>query len=57
MLKATFEEANGKISLTIEGHADQAEYGKDIVCSACSILAYTVAQFVKDAEYRCKDEG
>lgn len=36
----------GSISLTVSGHAGQAEEGHDIVCSACSILAYTVAQIV-----------
>lgn len=36
----------GTISLTVSGHAGQAEEGHDLVCSACSILAYTVAQVV-----------
>lgn len=36
----------GTISLTVSGHAGQAEEGHDLVCSACSILAYTVAQIV-----------
>ena len=34
----------GSITLKLTGHAGQAEPGKDIVCSAASILAYTVAQ-------------
>ena len=34
----------GSITLKLTGHAGQAEAGKDIVCSAASILAYTVAQ-------------
>ena len=32
--------------LTIEGHAGSGEYGHDIVCSAASILAYTLANAV-----------
>lgn len=36
------------LELTIEGHANQAEYGKDIVCSAASMLAYTLAQYIFD---------
>lgn len=36
----------GTISLALSGHAGQADEGQDIVCSACSILAYTVAQIV-----------
>lgn len=37
-----------ELSLTVTGHAGQAEPGKDIVCSASSIIAYTVAQVVSD---------
>ena len=35
---------SGSITLKLSGHAGQAKKGEDIVCSACSILAYTVAQ-------------
>ena len=34
------------VLLTVKGHAGQANLGQDIVCSAASILAYTVAQIV-----------
>ena len=45
MITASFEKEEGKyISLSVVGHAGQAEIGKDIVCSAASILMYTVAQ-------------
>ena len=33
--------------LTIEGHAGQAEKGKDLVCACVSILAYTAAKNVE----------
>ena len=47
MIRATFEKEEGKfISLRVDGHAGQAEPGKDIVCSAASILVYTVAQTI-----------
>ena len=36
--------------LTVKGHAGQANLGQDIVCSAASILAYTVAQIVTAME-------
>ena len=39
-----------RITLKIQGHAEQADIGQDIVCASCSILAYTVAQLVKNAE-------
>ena len=51
MLKVTFNEENNKLTLELEGHAGQAEEGQDIVCSSCSILAYTVAQIVRDYEF------
>ena len=50
MVKVTFEEKDNKLTLTLKGHAGQTEKGHDIICSACSILAYTVAQFVIEAK-------
>ena len=49
MIKVTFEEKDNKFTLTLKGHAGQAECGQDIVCASASILAYTVAQFVIEA--------
>lgn len=48
MIKARFihEKDIGVIALKVEGHAGQAEKGKDIVCSAASILTYTIAQYL-----------
>ena len=49
MIKARLNETNtGCISLFIRGHARAAEVGQDIICASASILAYTVAQLVKD---------
>ena len=50
MVKVLFKEEDGVLSLTLDGHAGQADIGRDIVCSACSILAYTVAEYVKEAK-------
>ena len=50
MLKLTFEQKENKLTLKLKGHAGQADIGHDIVCASASILAYTVAQFVKEAE-------
>lgn len=36
--------------LSVEGHSGYAEPGKDIICSAASILAYTLAQNLMFAE-------
>ena len=38
------------LSLSLSGHAGTAEAGKDLLCASASILAYTVAQLVKDYE-------
>ncbi len=43
-------DAKRYLRLKVSGHAGQADIGKDIVCSSASILAYTVAQIVKDME-------
>ena len=50
MLKVSLEKDEMELTLRIQGHAGQANIGNDIVCSACSILAYTVAQLVKNAD-------
>ena len=50
MVNVTFTESGKILSLRLEGHAGYADIGKDIVCASCSILAYTVAQFVMEAE-------
>ena len=49
MIDVSFErdKENGYISLRVKGHAGQAKRGHDIVCSAASILAYTVAQYLR----------
>ena len=41
-------------TLTVKGHARQADMGQDIVCSAASILACTLAQVVHENERRLK---
>lgn len=48
MIDITFIADDETISLKIKGHAGQNDFGKDIVCSASSILAYTIAQTVED---------
>lgn len=46
MVKAEFftNKESGSITLKLTGHAGAGEKGKDIVCAAASVLAYTVAQ-------------
>ena len=54
MIKAIFDlnPNTNYIKLTVKGHAGYAEVGKDIVCSAATILADTVAMVVLDLERR-----
>ena len=37
----------GSIHMTLKGHADAAPKGEDLVCSAATMMAYTVAQAVQ----------
>jgi len=50
MIKISFTTSDDGKNLIcdVSGHANQNEYGKDIVCSASSILAFTLAQNVSD---------
>lgn len=58
MIKARiYEDKNGHLSFSMKGHAGAAEAGQDIVCSAATILAYTIAQLVKDYEKKGMIKG
>lgn len=50
MIKVKFDYTDdGKsIVLTVKGHSDYSNEGKDTVCAAATMLTYTVAQIVKD---------
>lgn len=48
MIEVTFKEKDGEISLEVKGHAEAAESGQDIICSAASLLGYTVAQIANN---------
>lgn len=56
-IKAIQRKDTQRIRLEVKGHAGQAERGQDIVCSAVSILIYTVAQIVRlmEAEGSCTE--
>ncbi len=49
MIKASFihDKKLGAVILKVDGHAGQGEKGHDIVCSAASILTYTIAQYLQ----------
>ena len=48
MIKAHFEHQKeiDTVILKVEGHAGQDDKGHDIICSAASILTYTIAQYL-----------
>ena len=44
-----YSDSGSSLVLTLKGHAGYAERGKDIVCASATILAYSLAQTVRDA--------
>lgn len=48
MVRVVYDRDYHRVSLT--GHAQSDEKGKDLICASASILAYTLAGFVKKAE-------
>ena len=51
MIKVSFTRTEDKtLLLKVDGHAGQDDSGHDIVCSASSILAYTLAQTMRYIE-------
>ena len=49
MIKASFkrDEESKAIILKVKGHAGLNKEGHDVICSAASILAYTIAQYLQ----------
>lgn len=47
MIKAVYYRSENK--LTVEGHAHSGDHGQDLICSAASMLTYTLASFVKNS--------
>lgn len=54
MIEITFHPE--KLEVKVNGHAGWAEKGEDIVCSAVSILFYTLVQAVLDSKEMCKED-
>ena len=50
MTKVFYREYYDRYLLIVEGHASFSEKGTDIVCSAVSILVYTLINMLKDEE-------
>ena len=50
MTRVYYREYYDKYLLIVEGHSEFKEKGKDIVCSAVSVLVYTFLNMLKDEE-------
>lgn len=50
MIHITYDRDPAFLRLTLTGHAGYAAPGGDIVCAACTILAYALAQSVAEEE-------
>ena len=50
MTRVFYREYYDRYLLIVEGHSGFGEKGKDIVCSAVSILVYTLLNMLKDEE-------
>ena len=56
MVSIVFTEEGNKRIITINGHANYAEKGKDIVCSGISVLYQTYKYFIEDLMDKGKAE-
>lgn len=50
MINVAYRCEDGTLTLRMRGHSGSAPAGEDLVCAACTALAYTLAQCVRDAE-------
>ena len=59
MMFVEFVESHGVLCLSIEGHAETAPKGEDLICAAASTLAYTAAYSMEklSEEGKFKDNG
>lgn len=51
MIKVDITRRDELIKVTVTGHAGYAEHGADIVCSAVSILVYTMLESLEKDRY------
>lgn len=48
MIHVKFEFTDDRMTLRVRGHAGSAPRGEDLVCAGATMLAYTLAQNVRD---------
>ena len=49
-----YTDTRGGIHMTLRGHAGAAPKGEDLVCAACTTLAYTAGQAAQDLKAQGK---
>ena len=47
MIHVSFYQKDGAVCMDAQGHAMTAPKGEDLVCAACTMLVYTLAQAVQ----------
>jgi uncharacterized protein YsxB (DUF464 family) len=52
MVRATYTVEDNTHTLTVAGHANYAEYGKDIVCAGVSSLVQALIGWIEDNYYK-----
>lgn len=50
MIKARLENKEGRFSLSLQGHANYAPYGQDLICAAVSALLHGMNSYVNQIE-------
>ncbi len=56
MIKIRFEKREDIFSLSVKGHANFAEAGKDIVCAGVSAILYALIGFLQNNEEHIEDK-
>ena len=54
MIKTTITNSKRILALELTGHAGSDDPGKDLICAAASVMAYTFAQIVEDKTFKMK---
>lgn len=52
MIRVTYRTDGRRRELIVNGHANYAKKGQDLICAAASILVYTAAQEAREAQER-----
>lgn len=54
MVRATYAVEENKHTLTVAGHANYGEYGKDIVCAGISALVQALIGWIEESPWKAE---